>query len=70
MADAAPDQQLLDTLRARAAGEADFVVSVAGIRKVNWGDALRLYHQCFTEAAKTLLARADAAQARRKAHGR
>lgn len=66
MSDAAPDQQLLDTLRARASGEADFVVTCAGIRRVNWGDALRLYAQCFTEAAKALLARAEAAQEKRK----
>lgn len=66
MSDSAPDQTLLATLRARARGEADFVVTVAGTRQVSWSDALRLYADCFTEAAKALLERAAAAQARRK----
>lgn len=66
MSDSAPDQRLLETLQGRARGEADFVVTIAGVRQVPWGDALRLYAQCFTEAAKALLARAEAARARRQ----
>lgn len=65
MSDSPPDANLREVLAARARGEADFVVSVAGLRQVAWNDALRLYAACFTEAAKALLARAEAARARR-----
>jgi len=66
VSESAPDDRLLEALQARARSEADSVVALATIRQTGWGDALRLYAACFTDAAKQLLARAELARARRE----
>jgi hypothetical protein len=60
------DQQLIDTLAARAKGEVDFVLTVATVRQVPWETALAAYPEVFRREADAVLERVTAARERRK----